>query len=293
MKNRGFSLVDLVASVAAVAVLGAAVGAAISTSSETYRRQVCRLYQCMIVRACNAYAQDNDGRYPASDGMHPAKTFQACFNGIMLPPVWTEEDWKRVAVPGRMITLGQHEIPMPGFYCYRGLGLLHKSGEEGRSNSDHPARVTGYVNPKAFFCPSDRDEFSMMTPHYWLRKEFHQDANGKWIMFPEAPEYPARYISFMYNVMTKEWGVEDGVSGSPTDEEMIGRAVVADQFTYGNFDHGGDLSGYWFAMPDASVQWYSGTDIRVGSYPSPENPGEAGTAEEVAESWRKLYDSLQ
>ena len=305
MKAKGFTLVELLVVVAIIALLISILMPSLNQAREMAKRAVCAANMKALMTASQMYANDHNDHYMVGDGRWPAMMNEVCFRTDFGgdgggPGGWSLASWRRFGTVGRFPISGNDTVVMPGLYCWRSLGLLARVGESprGRPSTQFPEKETNYAPPRSMFCPSEKPEYhSWYTTGDWT-KRYYEDSKGVWSLAAEV-RHPVRYISYLQNTMTKEnWGsygesTIDGVSGAPTSEEMLGKALASDMFSLGDADH---ETGYNVGMADGSAHWFSDPNsmdsktrlITVGSVKLYRNGGVWGMPEDCGESWRRL-----
>jgi len=259
---RGFTLVELLVVVAIIALLVTILMPSLKRAKVLALRAVCEVNLHHIGTGCSLYAMENNGFFPHADGIYMGDT-RNVFHGSMNRNMTDEFD-RQVWFPGRQIQ------NVRWWHC---LGLLHRSGRQGE---DHKV---GYVDPAVMYCPAEKPEYCWWYDGgRWFTLEYNQNENGWGHPYDGRQVYIE--ISYLYHANTGPTSVV------PHQDEMIGQALVADRFTYGDRDH---EEGYNAVYADGSARWCPDPDLEICTG-WPFKPGVMAHVGWTIGGWEKLAE---
>jgi type II secretory pathway pseudopilin PulG len=135
--NRAFTIIDLLVSIAVMALLISIMLPSITSAQEAARRVACRSNVRQIGLGLVMYANDHDGQLASSIFLDPT-LFSSTSSPTALAPVYNSELTRMIAL---RVAPGEPKM-LPG--GWDGLGHLH---------------AQDYTNaPKVFYCPSHKGE---------------------------------------------------------------------------------------------------------------------------------------
>lgn len=164
-RPRGFSLLDLLVSIAVMVVLIAILTPSLMSAHEAARRVRCAAHIQQLGYAIHMYADDMNGRLPPADYRPPNSDDRTSANNQPPTPPWSNDTIK---VRFESLTPGSRPIPGGAAITWDGLGILY---------------INQYVsNPTALYCPSHHgkhdysnyknewvDQFGPITCNYQYR----------------------------------------------------------------------------------------------------------------------------